>query len=59
MIPVLFIAAGVSVPVTVVLNLMMLRREKRFAVHMKSVGTLIPWLEAHSRVECGAGSFIG
>ena len=42
MIPVLFTAAGASVPVMVVLNFMMLRREKRFAAHKKSAGLLGP-----------------
>ena len=57
MIPVLIVAAGVSIPVTLVGRYFTRRREAQFGVEMKLVGRWISWDEASSRVADG-GTFI-
>lgn len=58
-VPVLFVAAGVSIPVTLVREWRARRREERFAAQMRKIGRSISWAEARSEVERGHGTFIG
>lgn len=50
MIPVLLIAAGVSIPVSLVIRYFTRRREARFTTEMKAVGRWISWDETSSLV---------
>lgn len=56
--PMLFIAAGLSIPVSVVRRIVERRREARFAQDMKIVGRMTAWSEVASEMEEGNGTVI-
>ena len=58
MIPVLAVAAAVSIPVAGISLFFKRRGKTRFAARMKDAGRWISWAEAHSEVEQGRGTFI-
>jgi hypothetical protein len=58
-IPLICIAAPLSIPVTFVSRYFSRRSEKRFAARMKTVGRWLTWNEALSEIEHGRGTLIG
>ena len=54
----LFIAAGLSIPVGLVRPIIERRREAQFAQKMKTAGRMIPWSEVASEMEAGNGTVI-
>lgn len=56
--PLLFIAAGISVPVTVIRRYLQRRAERRVAEGLRHGGRVVEWSEARGRCECKGGTFI-
>jgi hypothetical protein len=58
-VPVLLLAAGLSIPVSFVTDRFARRRERRFATQMRRNGRWMSWSQAQSEVESGRGTVIG
>ena len=59
LIPVLFIAAGISIPWIYIDRRMKQRRERRFANEMQAVGRSIAWKELEAAIENNQGTIVG
>jgi hypothetical protein len=58
-VPLLFLAAAVSIPWAYIQRLNQRRQERRFAREMKKAGRLMDWQEFRQTIESGTGTAIG